>query len=91
MTEAEIDSATLSASYAELVAAGENQLGKSMMLRNTTTFRLQFRVAGDSNQTFTVSPGEKFLIGGFSRLRGQQLEVRTVTDIPASIRINLYG
>ena len=91
MTEAEIDSASLSANYQEVVAAGENQLAHNMMIRNTTTFRLLFRVAGDDTQTFTVSPNEKFLIGGFSNLRGQLLEVKTVPDVPASLRLNQFG
>lgn len=91
MIEDEIDSASLTGSYQELIGFGENQLGRNMMIRNTTTSRLQFRVDEDDNQTFTVSPGEKFLIGGFSKLRGRKLGVRTVTDIPESIRVNLYG
>lgn len=91
MSETEIESSSLSASYEEVIAAGENQNGVNMMFRNTTTFRLQFRVNGDDSNTFTISPGEKFLIGGFNKLIGQKIEVRTVTDVVASIRINLYG
>lgn len=91
MSEAEIDSASLSASYQEIVAAGANQIGKNMLIRNTTSFRLQFRVDADDENTFTVSPLEKFLIGGFVELRGRKLEVRTVADITESIRLNQYG
>ena len=79
------------ATYVEMYAEGENEAGDKMMIRNTTTDRLQFRVGGDDNNTFTVSPGEKMLIGGFSALRGSRVEVRAVSDVAESVRLNLYS
>lgn len=78
-------------SYEELYAAGENKIGDKLMIRNTTLDRLQFRIGGDNNNAFTISPGEKMIIGGFSALAGNKIEVRNVTDVPTSIRLNIYS
>lgn len=91
IAEFEIESSSLSASYIEMVAAGENRLGDKLLIRNTTIFRLQFRLGEDDANTLTVSPSEKFLIGGFTALAGRKIEVRTVANVTESIRLNIYS
>lgn len=79
-------------SYETLYEAGENKVGDKLMIRNTTASRLQFRFAEDDDNTFTISPTEKMIIGGFSALAGSKIEVKSVTpDIPSSIRLNIYS
>lgn len=89
ITEKEIVSP--GAAYESLYIAGENKVGDKFMIRNTTPDRMQIRIAGDNDNTFTVSPGEKMIIGGFSALAGNKIEVRSITDVPSSIRLNIYS
>ena len=79
------------ASYQALYSAGENEEGTRMIVRNTTVSRLQFRLNGDNDDTFTVSPGEKFTVPIGIAARGKLIEVKTVTDIASSVRLNMIG
>ena len=79
------------ATYVNLYVDGENKKGDKLMVRNTTPDRLQFRIGGEDSNTFTVSPGEKMLIGGFEALQGNRIEVKAVSDVTESIRLNIYS
>lgn len=90
ITEKEI-SDPVPTEYTQLYAAGENMKGDKLMIRNTTTDRLRFRIDEDDSNTFTVSPNQNMIIGGFIALRGNKIEVMAVTDITASVRLNAYS
>lgn len=87
--EAEIETPT--GSYQTLFDKGVNNIGTKMVIRNTTTSRIELRFNEDDDSTVTVSPEESFVIGGFANLRGQKIEMRSVADIATSVRVNVYG
>lgn len=90
ISEEEIADGALSSVYQDIYVVGQNKDGDKLMIRNTTLSRLQFRFGGDDANTLTISPGEKMIIGGFSALAGNKIEVRTVTDVASSIRLSIY-
>jgi hypothetical protein len=79
------------ATYEEVFAEGLNQDGNKLVLRNTTAGRIIIRFNEDDNSVITVGPGEKITLGGFSGFRGQKIEAKTITDVPSSLRVNVYG
>ena len=87
--EAEIETPT--GSYQTMFAEGVNQDGSKLVVRNTTTSRIQLRFNEDDNSVVTVSPSESFIIGSFANFRGQKIEMKSVTDIASSVRVNVYG
>jgi hypothetical protein len=79
------------AAYEEVFASGVNQNGQKLVLRNTTAGRIIVRFNEDDDSIISVGPGEKITLGGFSNFRGQKIEAKTVTDVPSSLRVNVYG
>lgn len=90
--EYEIADGDITGSYQEMTPAGENQDGSKIIVRNTlVTERVKVRINSDDDNVFTVSPGEKMTIGGFSSLRGTKIEVKTVDDVINSFKLNVLG
>lgn len=88
----EYEEDTIAGEYIEMVAEGENQTGNKLIVRNTLVAqRIQVRIGEDDDNIFTVSPGEKMTIGGFSSLIGNKIEVKEVTDVANSFKLNLLG
>lgn len=85
------DDGPLSGSYATIVEAEDNQIGSKMLVRNTTTSRLKFRLNEDPTDVFTVSPGIKFLIGGFRSIKGKKIEVKKEATDPIGVRLNMFS
>lgn len=78
--------------YVELIPAGENQIGNKIIARNTlASDRIMVRLNEDDDDVFTVSPGEKMTIGGFASIIGKKVEIKIVTDIVESFKLNVLG
>lgn len=82
---------TLTATYSTVVPKGEDVFCKSMVIRNTLTERVVMRIAGDDDQTMTIEAGEKIVLDGLSKIRGQLIEMKTETSQPNTLRLNLFN
>jgi hypothetical protein len=82
-----------SLTWTEVYTAGDNDYADSIMVRNTLTTRIMIRYNEDStdNKFITLNAGESFVIDGvkFFKQRGRIIEAIIVTDVPASLRVNL--
>jgi hypothetical protein len=87
----EFEEETLTGAYSPIVPAKEIELGNKMIIRNTLADRIRIRIDGDDENSFTVSPGSQFILGGFTSVKRKLIEAKTETDIEASLRINIFS
>ena len=87
----EYENDSLTGTYVTIIDSGDDVLANKLLIRNTTLNRIRLRFDENDEDTISIQPDEKMVLGGLSKMKAKKIEAKTETDIPQSLKINLFN